>query len=243
VSGAWAVRLPIADVAATSALRLLPGVNACVVGGDLWLRGDETSEGLEHAMVRLAPAGRFAVLRDGALVPQGCRLPDGYLPAGAAWAPLGEFVRPRVDSAAMPALPVARVFVGLERSDQVRAASVLVTSLQAFAEYADGAPAVRLERLRFVADQTRAVIWGEPLPPLPGERYAERAGIAVPCGFAWRPAVDAPSLRRVLGLAEGDLALLARDGTWQHVAAAAFVRARRSAVRLTVRRPREGADR
>jgi hypothetical protein len=237
------VRLPIADVAAAAALRLLPGVNACVVGGDLWMRGDKTSAALERALVRLAPAGRFAVLRNGALVPRGCELPDGYLPADADWTPLGELVRPRVDSAALPGSPVAPVSIGLVRSHDERGARVLVASLRTFAEYADGAPAIRLERLRFAADQTRAVIWGEPLPPVPGELYAEEAGIAVPCGFAWRPAVDAPSLRRVLGLAEGDLALLAPDGTWQHVPGAAFVRARRSAVRLTVRPPREGADR
>lgn len=237
------MRLPIADIAAAAGLRLLPGINASVVGGDLWLRGDKTSDELERALLRLAPAGRFAVLRDGALVPRGCQLPDGYLPANAVWAPLGEFVRPRVDSAALPGLPAARVSIALIRSNNERGARVLVASLQTFAEYADGAPAIRLERLRFAADQTCAVIWGEPLPPLPGELYAEEAGIAAPCGFAWRPAVDAPSLRRVLGLADGDLALLARDGTWQHVPAVAFVRARRSAVRLTVRRPREGAGR
>jgi hypothetical protein len=237
-----AVCLPVADVAAAAALRLLPGVRACVVGEELWLRGEDLSESLERALIRLAPAGRFTVLLDGALVPYGRRLPDGHLPAGAAWVPLGELVRPGVGSAALPASAVARVSVRLERSHDERAARVLVASLGTFAEYADGAPAIRLKRLRFAADQTRAVVWGEPLPPIPGELYAEVAGIAAPCGFAWRPAVDAASLRRVLGLAEGDLALLERDGTWSHVAAGAFVRARRSAVRLTVRR-REGAGR
>jgi hypothetical protein len=112
---------------------------------------------------------------------------------------------------------------------------VLVTTLQAFAAYAEGAPAVRLDRLRFAADGERALLWGDPLPPLPGDRYAECAGVAAPCGYAWRPAVDAGSLAGALGLADGDLALLATDGTWQRVPATSFVRARRSAVRFTSR--------
>ncbi len=242
ISGPWAARLPIADVAAAAALRLLPGVSACFVAGELWLRGGDISEALERALARLAPAARFTVLGDGALVPHGRRLPDGYLPAHAAWAPLGELLRPRIDSAALPASPVARVTIRLERSSDERAATVLVTDLNTFVQYADGAPAVRLERLHFAADQSRAVIRGEPLPPLPGARYSEQSGIAAPCGLAWRPAIDAPSLRRVLGLADGDLALLALDGTWQHLPAAAFVRARRSAVRFTARPP-EGEGR
>jgi hypothetical protein len=232
---AWAARVPVAEVAAAAALRLLGGVTACVVDGDLWLRGESSTDATEHALDRLAPAGRFAVLADGALIPSGRRLPDGHLPDGATWKPLAELIRPRVTSAALPASPPARVSLELVRSSGERPATVLVTPLVALADYADGAPAVRLERLQFAADATRAVIRGDPLPPLPGERFTERSGIAAPCGYAWRPAIDPTSLRRLLGLSDGDLALLAPDGTWQCVPAASFVRARRSAVRLTVR--------
>jgi hypothetical protein len=114
-----------------------------------------------------------------------------------------------------------------------------VTTLSSFGEYGEGAPAVRLERLLFATDGTRAVIWGDPLPPLPGDRYVERSGIAALCGFEWRPAIDPPSLRRLLALEDGDLALLSSDGAWQRVCAASFVRARRSAIRFTARRVQE----
>jgi hypothetical protein len=174
-------------------------------------------------------------MEDGGLVARGRLLPEGFLPAGAEWVPLAELVRPVVESAGLPGVATARVALTLVRSGEERVANVLVTTLGAFAEYAEGAPAVRLARLRFACDGERVVIWGGPLPPLPGERFAEVAGVAAPCGFAWRPAVDAPSLRRVLGVAEGDLALLAVDGAWQRIAATSFVRARRSAVRFTAR--------
>ena len=229
----------MAEVAAVAAIRLTAGVRACVVGEELWLRGEEAGEEIEGALDRVAPAGWYSVMADGGLVARGRLLPEGYLPQ-AEWVPLVELVRPVVESGALPGTVGSRVGVRLVRSSEEVGANVLVTTLAAFAEYAEGAPAVRLERLRFACDGERVVIWGAPLPPLPGERLAERAGVAAPCGFAWRPAVDAGSLRRVLGLAEGELALLAVSGSWQRVGAEAFVKARRSAVRFTAARGAAG---
>jgi hypothetical protein len=231
----WAATLPLAELVAVAALRLMPGVRACVVGDQLWVRGDEAGEEVERALDRVAPAARFSVLPDGALVPRGRLLPDAYLPTEMKWLPLSELLRPVPPPAALPGVLTSRAGLALVRSSEERAANVLVTTLQAFAAYADGAPAVRLERLRFAADGERALIWGDPLPPLPGDRYAECAGVAAPCGYTWRPALDAGSLARALGLTDGELALLATDGTWQRVPAASFVRARRSAVRFTSR--------
>lgn len=232
--GPWAARVPVAEVAAVAAVRLTAGVRACVVGAELWLRGEEATEEIERALDRLAPAGRYSVQADEGLVARGRLLPEGCLPE-AEWVPLAELVRPVVASAALPGVVGSRVGVTLVRSSEERGANVLVTTLAEFTAYAEGAPAVRLERLRFACDGERVVIHGEPLPPLPGERFAERAGVAAPVGFAWRPAVDAGSLRRVLGLQDSELALLQADGTWQRISAGSFVKARRSAVRFTAR--------
>jgi hypothetical protein len=225
--------MPVADLATAAALRPFAGVSACVVGDDLWLRADDAPEPLARALTRLAPAARFAVLPDGSLIPLGRSLPQGRLPPDASWSPLADLTRPRLASAALPAAGAVPVALTLVRTSGDAPATVLVTPLTALAAYADSAPAVRLERLRFAADAARAVVWGDPLPPLPGDRYTERAGVAAPCGFDWRPRIDPPSLRRLIGLAEGDLALLDAAGAWQYVPAASFVRARRSAVRFT----------
>ena len=48
-------------------------------------------------------------------------------------------------------------------------------------------------------------------------------------------ALGAPGAGALLGLGDGDLALLSRDGEYERIPAEAFVRAERSAVRLSLR--------
>ena len=114
-----------------------------------------------------------------------------------------------------------------------------------WAAYAVAAPQVRLDRWRFaVAGDGRVAVHCQfqsrqvtnlsyILPPLPGQRWVEQEGIAVPAGWTWSPAVETAILRQVFGLAAGDLALWHTDGTWERIAADEFVRSTRTAVRET----------
>jgi hypothetical protein len=61
----------------------------------------------------------------------------------------------------------------------------------------------------------------------------EDNGIAAAAGWIWSPPVDSEVLRDSLRLEPHDLALLHEDGTWDHVRGADFVRATRSAARLS----------
>jgi hypothetical protein len=93
---------------------------------------------------------------------------------------------------------------------------------------------VRLERLTFAASADgRALVRGRPLPPIPGTRYYERAGVAVPCGWGWPSWLTAELVRAALVIAPGTLALFSPAGTWEEIPADQFVRATRSAARLT----------
>ena len=86
----------------------------------------------------------------------------------------------------------------------------------------------------------RVVLRGKPLPPIPGKRLVEVEGIAVPCGFAWTPPVDAEVVREILGLLPGDLALLEADGTHERIESSAFVPGSRAAARTTLGGLRRG---
>ena len=77
------------------------------------------------------------------------------------------------------------------------------------------------------------IVRGEPLPPLPGQRWVDREGIAVPAGWRWSPPVEAAIVRAVFGLEPGDFALWQTDGTWQRIRAADFTPASRAAVRAS----------
>ncbi len=231
MSTGWAVRLPLESAAAAGALRLRSGLEVHPATDGIWLRGGELSEDLERALRKLPGAERFSVLPEGSLIAHGRRVPQGRLPAGE-WMALREWFRPFAPAGALPAEVVRRAVLRLERTTVEGDQGVLVADFAAWAEWAVGAPAVRLRPLVFAASgDGRVAVRGRPLPPIPGLRCVERDGIAIPCGYAVRPAVESAVLRARLGLAAGDLAIFAADGTWEAIRAAAFVKARREAVR------------
>lgn len=235
----WAVRLPPDKVAAAAALRLWPGVRVCPDDetSGLWLRGDELSQALELELRKLPGAERFTINRlevDDVLVPVGRQLPEAFVPTGE-WTPIADWFRPVLPVAALPAVMPVKTPVNLVRSGRVAESNVLVTSSSAWAGWVTSAPRLRLRRLSFAAsDDQRVVVRGSPQPPIPGRAYTERQGIAVPNGWEIHPAVDAATMRCLLGLGETDLAILHEDGRWERVPADAFVAASRSAVRATM---------
>jgi hypothetical protein len=233
-SAGWAVEVPEQEASAASVLRLRADVLACRAGGKLWLRGQAFDEPLEQALKRLAPAKHFRLESDGSLIPLGRLLPIARLPDGP-WVPLKELVIASRPPAALPAQLSNRLSIQIIRSAHERPATLVRTSLKAWVAYAESAPLVRLKSLHFAASDDDALIRGTLLPPLQGIHYYEVGGLVVPCGFTWSPAIDAQTLREVLKLSDGDLALFDDTGRCQQLPATSFVRATRSAARLTLR--------
>lgn len=235
----WAVCLALSDAPAAGRLRLRPGVEVYCEGQTLWLRGGEGDETLTRELSKLPASQRYFVSTDGRLTRVGACVPKGTLPVGP-WTPLAEWLVPQPQTAALAGTLTRRVALRLVRATQAREPNLLRTTIEEWKQYADAAPQVRLERLRFaLAADGRALVWGQPLPPLPGTRYVEDGGLAAPCGFAWHPPVGAAALREALGMSPEDLTLLEPDGTCERVEAAAWARATRAAVRLSWRRRHE----
>lgn len=240
MSERWAARFERADAKAVGTLRLRPGLEVLEHEGSLWLRGEGSDDALDLALRKIPGAERFEVLPDGVLRPVGLRVPRGRLPDGV-WTPLRGWLVLEPQSGALAGATDAPAGLSVIRSAATADPNVLVLPLAAWCDWVLQAPEVRLRPLDFAADrQGRAVVRGTPLPPLAGERWVEGSGVAVPCGYAWTPALEAPALRAWLRLEPGDLALLAPDGGIDVVPAAAFVRARRAAVRATVEEGRRG---
>jgi len=117
-------------------------------------------------------------------------------------------------------------------ADEVREPALLETSLSLLAEYASAAPQWRIERWSFAATADgQALVRGLPLPPLPGTQWTNWDGICVPAGLAWSPAVEPAILRQLLRQETGEIALLRESGAWDRIAAEAWVRCSRSALR------------
>lgn len=216
----WALRLepcePTRLAARLGPLRLRSGVLTCVdAAGSTWVQGP-TDERLDQVLRSVAGAERFTVGADGELRAPGRRLaPTGVrLPRGP-WRPLASVLTPVATATASAALaPPARVPLTLERAPApppgADAPGALLVRRDRFVAWALAAPQVRLDRLEIAAraDRAEVLVRGRPLPPLPGVLFVVDDGVAVPAGLCVRPALDATTLRALLDLGPGDLALL-----------------------------------
>lgn len=223
-------------------LRRWPGIEVCEQGDRTWLRvssarANATDDALNRALRSLLGCQLFEPLEDGQLLPVGKSLPSGYVPEGP-WQAIVSWLQLSLPTKQLAGrlsdLPAERVALRLVRSPASHRAKLLRTSLAEWARYAASAPRVRLERFTFAACADRAIVTGDPLPPIRGEWFHAEHGVAAPIGFTWRPAVDAIVVRQMLSLAEGDIGLLHPEGTHQVIRGDSFVGATRSAARLTL---------
>jgi hypothetical protein len=240
MTSAWALSVPPSSAVWLSLLRYKTGIGICEQADVLWLQGNSLDNDLLALISRIPGALLFEVLKDGQLVRRGQLVPTGRNVAGP-WQLFDEWFRqalapPSGLTSARKALGTTNTLeIHLVRTALPREATLLQTTLDKFQAYASDAPQWRVERWKFAASADgQVLVQGTPLPPVPGEHWILEDDLAVPAGFRWEPAVAAATLRRVFGLQPGSVALLRRDGTWEHVPAEAWVQCTRSAVRLTV---------
>jgi hypothetical protein len=233
VTANWATTIPLDSVAQAAPLRAYRQIESCVVGDRLWLRGTEWDDDLDRQLRSLLGAERFHLLADKQVVRIGCTVPSGQIPEGP-WDALDRWLQLVLPRAILPAQVPARSRFRLVRTASERSANLLWTSLEVWLDYTVVAPQVRLDRLSFATSSDRlALIRGVPLPPLPGTRFVEIDGVAAPVGWAWSPNINPRALRPLLRLSQQDLAVFTLDGFCEVICGDEFVRATRSAVRLT----------
>jgi hypothetical protein len=214
-------------------LRGISEIDVCQQQTTLWLRGWDWDVPLQQALRKIPGAVMFEVLADEQLLPAGKRVPRGKLPAGP-WMAIADWIVPVVPAASLGGRDAARVPLHLVRATQLAEADVVLLSAATWRDYALQAPQIRLNCWSFALREDGCVcVRGAPPPPLPGEWFVELEGLAVPAGWQWWPPVEPAVLRQVFQFDAGDLLLLHLDGTHQRIAAADFVRAARSAVRLS----------
>jgi hypothetical protein len=232
----WAIRLARQDAAAAAGLRLLRGIEAAESLDSLWLRGPAGDETLARALQALPALERFEWLGKDGLRATNSRIPGSSFPA-LEWQPLAQWAQVELPPAALPAELPGRSGLRLVRSAEEKTANVLLTNLNSWLEFASRAPEIRLRQLRFAASAAgEVIICGTPLPAIPGRRYVEQEGIALPAGFAWAPGVSRQILRQLLQAADDALVLWYEDGSIVYLHPEQLVPASRSGVRATVSR-------
>lgn len=231
----WAVELEVADSEEAQALRLVPGVEARYTEDrlSLWLRGSEIDADTLKLVQSLPCKTRMNLLPDGRGIVEGKSVPSISL-TGAGWLPLRHLstLRWPDQRRAGTASPLASLRLVPASVEEV--ADVLCVPFVDWHDYVITAPAIRLTSLRFaVSEDRRAMIHGTPLPPLLGDFYVYKDGIAIPAGWMLFPAVEPELLARHFRLNEGDLFLFHHDQPCELIAACDFTQASRSSVRET----------
>jgi hypothetical protein len=200
--------------------------------GELWLRGRSADDLLSRTLLTLPATARYAWLSDGRLQPRGAVLAAEYLPA-IEWQPLNTWLRFTAPVARLPADVPPPLQLELVPGHEARLANAALVPLEPLLAWMLEAPALRLAPLRFAASSTgRGLVLGSPLPALSCRACYNDEGVVVPAGLAWKPAVSALVVRRLVHAPNG--AVVFWDETGAHVLdAELFVAASRSAARAT----------
>lgn len=176
----------------------------------------------------------YALLAEDKIGALGSQVPVGRLPGDLSWKPVSEVFQPALNRRSLPApqhhlnLPQLQ----LVRGGDVATPNLLRLPLETFSNWVTSAAQVRLSPLKFACSAEREVlVWGTPLPALPGTRFVETQGIAVLAGWKWDPPLPASSLASALQLRPGDLAVLSEGPTLEIVPGNHFVPVSRAAVR------------
>lgn len=224
--------LPAARHAALATVRDQPGLQCALApDGRLWLRGLPVAPPLP--VQQLPAEARYHLGPAGQLFPVGRATPTGQLPLDLAWQPVRTFAPLMLPVAALPGQLPAPVPAALVPLPDSRPGAAILTTLAAWQQYAETAPAIRLQPLQFaVAGPRRVLVLGTPLPPVPGLELWQHGRLLLPAGLGFASElVTALVVSRLSP--DADYLLFNADGGWERVPEANLVPATRSAVRLT----------
>jgi len=189
------------------------------------------TEKFEQTLRRLPCLKRWSLQENSQLIPAGKTLPERVLPS-LSWLPLHTL---------LPAVPIppkenesffGHLSFSLRADTEIREPSGLILPFPDFASWVETAPSPRLDRLRFaLSEQGRAIVLGQPLPPLAGISVYLKNQILIPSGFALPPYI----LSEDLTGSPNETLFIEGNGVFHRISNELFVDVSRAAVRLTTR--------
>jgi hypothetical protein len=235
----WAAAFDVENAKQIGMLRYLDGVKVRPAESVIWVTGTYGNE--RDSVIKLLSSlacKRFEVLDESGLTQPGDRVPVAELPdrSDGQWQPICEWVELTLPAAQVAQGSVARVSIGLVRSNEFMDANAILSTIEELERYVDSAPEFRLSPLTFAMNESGSVfVRGEPLPSIPGQPFVEQNDIAWPAGFEWSPQLSSATIREAFELDAGALLILHHDGSWESIDATDWIPVRRSAVRESLR--------
>jgi len=229
----WVLVLQKSDLTQLGKIRCWLGMQIAQNGQELWLRCPMRKAELDEALRRLPALYTYREDAQGLLFQAGRSTPSSRLPL-LNWVPLTEYLPVELPVAALPAhLPTPHLLQLLPTAE-VQDSVALKISLEQWQLYAETAPAIRMECLRFaLSGAGEVLVMGEPLPPIPGQEYWLQESILLPAGYDFEWAIVA-QLLQMRENSEGKYYLVFNhEGNWQKIEKQYFVPATRAGIRLS----------
>lgn len=224
------IRFSPEDIGAFGTIRTWPDLRVAVSGDEYWMRG------LPHESLLLAKLPVKELYRmdeQQRLFGFMNKTPHGVLKK-MSWEPLQSFLTVEPPVSGFPASTDEPLHVRLAPAAGTTSPVALMTSLSEWKTYADSAPLIRLQRLRFAVCETGEVlVLGTPLPSLPGHTYYSQEHLLLPSGYDFDPVVAAQFIIPRLATGSDTIVLFHADGQWEKIAGSSFISATRSAIRHT----------
>jgi hypothetical protein len=233
MSQPWAISVRKEDAVGLASLRLEPGIEVTESEDHIWVRGKTSSPGIDAKLRGVPAAGRFEWMSSDQLRPLSSRIPSARFPS-TPWKALKEWLQIEWPVAALPAHEPRQLPFTLVRGGAEEGTTLLQTTWSKFMEWAGNAPSIRLDRLRLaVQSAEKILIWGSPLPPLPGLYWVVRGQLAIPAGWHFEPELEIAAVEHWLKAGKETLVLFHSDATFVRIHCEQFVPATPSALKRT----------
>lgn len=183
----------------------------------IWIK-EFSAEQINSSEILQIPYAKIYELKENLLFERGKQLPAKKLPSGLLWSPV------------LRGLPVSlpnfnhnffgidqRLKIALKQSEDVKEAHALLVKFQELKTYIESAPKFRLEPLKWVVINNKALIIGKPLLPLKGDTYWFKNDFLVPSGYDFEWPVLTQTLKDKLNPFDKNLIVWNKDNSYSSI--------------------------
>lgn len=230
--------LPAAALGVLADLRRDDQFRVVLLGDRAWVRWPAGDARVRDRLLPVAGVQLYA-LCNGRWHRPGRHLPTFDLPAEAfgTGIALAQALVPAPIEVHEPAgAPVRAARLGLARSEVPRAATALRCPVDILGRWAEHAPAAELAAVLGAIAGSEALLLGSRLPALPGAERFWGDRVLAPLGYRPDPALAESAILGALGVAGGELVILASRG-YEVVPRHVFRRLTRASIRLYLGAP------
>jgi len=214
-------------------IRALPNLQIAFWEDYFFVKGFTEKADTDPIIAALPVEKVFFLKEQNLLFEKGKSTPTQELP-NLQWQFLTQALPIEMPVAALPGKTPQPLFIRLIPSQKPEKGTLLKTDLKTWQQFAETTLEVRLQRLQFaVSENGNVLIWGTPLPPIPGEEFWENKHSFLPCGWEFEHSILGDLVQQKWNMERDAVLIFDKEGEWQRIEKENFVKGSRSGIRLT----------